>query len=141
MFQNCKIVATGCDPKAYHNAGITRGEMKFPMSPSSIKEFARCPSRWKAGYQMPDSKSKSVGNLFDCFVLTPEQFGNRYAVQPETYVDEKGVLKAWNYNANACKDFREQCRLRGLEVVSRKEVAEASDAKRSEEHTPELQSH
>src|SRR5579863_1384888 len=52
------------------------------MSPSALKEFAKCPSRWLAGYESPDSDAKRYGSMLDCILLTPERFEKAYAVLP-----------------------------------------------------------
>jgi exodeoxyribonuclease VIII len=47
------------------------------------------------------------GNLVDTLLLEPGLFLNRYMTIPETYESDKGP-KPWNWNANACKGWREQ---------------------------------
>lgn len=82
MIKNAKITGVGIDPDTYHNVEIIRGDPTLPMSPSSLKEFAKCASRWRAGYQSPDSNAKHTGKMLDTFILTPEAFGTKYAVLP-----------------------------------------------------------
>lgn len=107
MFKNAKIIGAGVNSEEYHNQKVEdRGKADFWMSPSQLKEFARCPRRWIDGYEMPESKAKDNGNLFDCLLLTPAQFEQRYRVKPETYKDEKsGTMKPWNGNSTVCKEW------------------------------------
>ena len=96
-FQKCKVKGMGVNSEAYHNQEAKRGTAEFILSPSSIKAFAECPSRWKAGYESPDSDAKDYGNLLDVLVLTPESFQERFSVKPSTYPAEpakKGRGKA-----------------------------------------------
>lgn len=103
-FQNARVLGVNVDSTVYHQQSFARGEPGFYMSPSSLKELKRCPQRWKDGYEPPESKAKDDGNLFDCLLLTPDQFQKRYAVKPATYCDEKtGEMKPWNGNSNKCK--------------------------------------
>lgn len=74
---------SGASPDVYHKSLVARGAPNFPVSPSHLKEFARCPSRWVNGYESPDSDAKEWGSLIDCLLLTPEQFDSRYAVIPQ----------------------------------------------------------
>jgi hypothetical protein len=85
-FQNATLHPGVCDPVEYHNHHDQRGKADFPMSPSALKEFGRCPARWVAGYVSPESCALEWGSLLDCLVLTPELFESRYAVHPEQYV-------------------------------------------------------
>jgi PDDEXK-like domain of unknown function (DUF3799) len=87
-FQNAKIVGVGVSSDAYHSQLVeNRGSKDFVMSPSSLKLFSECPSRWKSGYQPPESDAKDFGSLLDTLLLTPDQFDSRYAVIPKTYTD------------------------------------------------------
>lgn len=90
---------------AYHKQEAERGTTDYCMSPSSLKEFGHCPARWFNGYNAPESNSKDWGSLFDCLALTPDQFAQRYILQPETYTNEKGEVKPWNNNATICKEW------------------------------------
>jgi len=55
------------------------------MSPSSLKAFGRQPSRWRKGWNPPESKAQRWGKMLDCRVLTPNQFLSKYAPHPPTY--------------------------------------------------------
>ena len=105
-FQNCKIVGVGVNAEKYHTQSSERGTKDFIVSPSSLKIFMECASRFKAGYAPPDSDAKQFGSLLDCLLLTPDQFKTRYAIKPATYKDAKtGEDKPWNGNSNVCKEW------------------------------------
>jgi hypothetical protein len=112
IFESAKIVGTQFDTDAYHAfqlvAGAKRGDATFTLSRSEIMEFARCPSRWLAGYESPESEAKEYGALVDCLVLDYGAFERKYAVCPSTYTNDKGEEKPWNFNATICKEWREQ---------------------------------
>ena len=48
-FINAKVTPGVTCPADYHGHEIQRGQPEYPMSPSELKEFARCQSRWAAG--------------------------------------------------------------------------------------------
>lgn len=128
MLKNSKIVSVGLNPDDYHEHGIERGTAQFPVSPSSLKEFMRCPGRWKDGYVSPGSSSLAFGTFLDCLLLTPELFASRFAVKPSTYKDAKtGEEKPWNGNAGVCKEWLAS--VDGKEVISRHELADVQAAR------------
>ena len=53
MFKKCSIAGVRVSSQSYHDAKAERGASEYFMSPSSIRAFMGCPSRWKAGYQPP----------------------------------------------------------------------------------------
>lgn len=81
-FQNARIIGSGINPAEYHDIKVPRGDARYPVSPSMLKEGARCWSRWKNGYVRPGSDAMAYGNLIDTLALTPELFTKRYAVVP-----------------------------------------------------------
>ena len=126
-FQNCKVVGVGVNSETYHSQKGERGSKDFIMSPSALKAFAECPSRWRAGYESPDSEAKQFGSLLDCLFLTPDQFKGRYAVKPATYKDAKsGDDKPWNGNSNVCKEWLADHD--GFNIVSGAELTNAENA-------------
>lgn len=153
-FQKCKIVMVGADPVQYHGARQDeRGTAGFVLSSGSLREFLHCPSRWKAGYESPDSKSKQYGSLFDCRLLTPEQFASRYVIQPEVYLsagmqcpvcksvtDSKAcracktervpvnVEKPWSNQSETCAAWVADQEKAGRKVVKHAEVDAANAA-------------
>lgn len=130
-FINCKIISFDTDARIYHKQknAVKRGDEKFFISPSSLKEFSRCPLRWINGYESPESSSKNFGSLLDTRLLTPDLFDSVYAVKPETYKNEKGEIKPWNGNSNVCKQWLED--VGELKVVSKNELVECDTAIRA----------
>lgn len=122
-FINANIKGCEINPDQYHNQPARRGAKDFAMSPSALKEFARCPQRWMRGYNPPDSDAMQWGSLIDCLALTPDQFDSRYVIQPDTYTNEDGEVKPWKNNAHVCKQWRaEQA---GMEIITKKSRLEA----------------
>lgn len=104
--QNAKIVEMGANPEKYHAQKAERGTPDFALSPSQIRNFAQCPSRYRLGYDSPDSDAKQWGSLLDCLLLTPKQFDERYAIEPTKYKNGLGEVKPWNNNATLCRDWK-----------------------------------
>jgi len=78
--------------EAFHFSGIWR----LLKSPAHYKYFLDHPE--------PPSDAMILGNLVDTLLLEPDFYEARYAVLPETYVDEKtGEIKKWNLNSGVCK--------------------------------------
>lgn len=61
---------------------------KRPLSYSSLKWFKKSPLHFMHYRNAPKDKEESAalkfGNLLDCLLLTPEEFGSRYIILPET---------------------------------------------------------
>jgi len=121
-FHNVKVMSKDTNPLDYLRQESTRGKLALPMSSGSLRTFSHCPSRWRAGYESPDSEAKQFGRLLDCRLLTPEQFEARYAIQPEKYKSEDGADKPWNNNAKVCRAWVADQMAAGREVVKRSEV-------------------
>lgn len=153
-FKNALVVSRGVDPVDYHNVTVARGDAKFPMSPSALKVFSLCPSRWVGGYQTPGSGSMVWGKFLDCMVLTPELVSDRYAVTPDTYAEtvmrcpscgsesssatcrpcklareQVDVRKPWNGHATVCREWAEKMRELNMEVVPGDMVVRAQSAR------------
>jgi hypothetical protein len=127
MLKNCIIKGVGVNSDEYHSQTAERGTPEFIMSPSSLKLFNECPSRFIAGYQPPESDAKTFGSLLDTLALTPAQFPERYAVKPATYRDAKtGEEKPFNMNATVCKQWASE--QDGKVVVSNSDYVEAQTA-------------
>ncbi len=154
MFKHAQIKAVGGNAVTYHEQEFERGDARFSVSSSMLREFYRCPDRWRKGYNSPDSNAKSFGNLLDCLLLTPELFAARYVVRPEIYEstvmrcptcgsesDAKEcrkcktvrepvtVTKGWNSNAAECKAWIE--RNAGKQIVSSGDYNDARAAAES----------
>lgn len=153
MFTNCQVTKSNVNPREYHDHGVARGDSVYPVSPSMLKEFARCPQRWFLGYKSPPSKSKDWGKLLDCFTLTPEQMPHQYVTEPDTYMlaemacpecgsvsDAKKCRKcnvdrrmemqehAWNPRAEYCRNWRMEVEARNYTVLSREEMENVKSA-------------
>ncbi len=109
MFTNAKIIGDGVSYEEYAKTDKRRGDPALPMSRGLLCEFLECPSKWrKSSGDDEQTDSMAWGSMLDCLILTPEQFPNRYRVCPSTYPDSKtGEQKPWNWNANYCKQFRD----------------------------------
>jgi len=128
-FQNAKIISVGTDDGAYHlnKKEFKRGSPEFLVSPSMLKEFDKCASRWLSGYNPPDSDAKDYGSLFDCLVLNQSAFWDRYILRPETYTNEDGEEKKWNGNAKVCREWI--ARAGTKEIISNDQWGEVKRAK------------
>ena len=153
-FTNCKIFEKGTDIGDYLvQKTENRGQPKYLMSSSSLREFSRCPSRWVNGYVSPDSDAMDYGNLLDTLALTPDRFDHRYVVRPETYSKtvmecpvcgsqsdsqsckkckcervKKIVDKPWNGNETSCAEWLENQIKLGKTISTKEEVMEAQAA-------------
>lgn len=152
-FQNARIKAVAALPSDYHHQDAERGTPNFVVSPSSLKEFGRCPARWKNGYVSPDSKAKAWGSLIDALLLTPEQFDARYVLQPGTYLSEvlvcpscgsesdslncrkckterqkRTIQKEWNNNSKTCQDWTLERLTENKEVIDGSDLFDARTA-------------
>lgn len=124
---NARIVGVNVDPLIYHAPNANRGDAKLVMSASQLKDFAGCPKRWRDGYEGEDTKSTDWGSLIDCLALTPNEIEKRFAVCPEFYADAKtGENKPWNFNSNACKQWKEANF--GKQIVKHRDWEEANNA-------------
>lgn len=112
-------VLFGADPRGYHKIGkeFKRGDQQFIMSRSELARFGRCPERWLHLPEEPKTPAMEWGSLLDCIVLTPELFPAQYSVTPEQYKNDKGEMKDWNWNATACKEWRQREHASGKEVA------------------------
>jgi hypothetical protein len=126
MLKNCQIAGVGVNPEIYHKQSDERGTGGFVMSSSHLREFARCPSRWRAGYEMKESDALEFGSLVDTLALTPSQFKDRYVMQPDTYTNEKGDVKPWSNNATVCREWNEDHA--NKVILKQKDLAEAQKA-------------
>ena len=118
MIKNAKLVGSQIDPSSYHRRDpeVKRGNPAYIMSNSELTEFARNPHRWRAGYRegdMEDTEATAWGNLIDVLVLDPERYGDKFVVAPEVYPCEptkkdSRTEKPWTWNANYCKEWRDE---------------------------------
>lgn len=128
-FVGGKIISENTDPSVYHDTGGKRGDRDFVMSRSELMLFDHCPARWLAGYKHKATDEMDWGSLLDALVLNSKRFWDDWAVTPAVYKNEKGEEKAWNWNANVCKDWRTQAEKQGKEVVKAEHYGMACEAK------------
>ena len=155
MIKNARIVSIDTNPLTYHTQKVEdRGKLNYAISSSDLRLFAGCPSKWKHGFEVAPSASLEYGNLFDTLVLTPGDFNKRFILQPTTYftsalkcpscgsiTDSSTCRKCkvervpvdienpWSNKSDTCREWVEQQKAAGLEVVSQDELKEAQDAK------------
>jgi hypothetical protein len=123
---NAKIVSVDTDPGVYHRTkGGFRGTPDCILSNTQIKRILECANKWLiGGSDHDDTDATRWGSLVDCMGLTMPMFNSRYAISPATYRDAKtGEEKAWNWNANVCKAWREQ---QGDREVIKPDMAEGA---------------
>ena len=107
-FSAARIVGIDTDQNAYHKLQGERGKPEFIVSNSMLKEFSKCPRKWRVGGEPErDSDACRWGELLDARVLSPKQFGSRFSIIPAQYQDAKtGEMKDWTFAANVCKEWR-----------------------------------
>jgi hypothetical protein len=74
---------------------------------SRLKAMARSPAHFKAAMEAPEKQTRdfTLGRVFHTAVLEPKLFAKCYHLRPDTYQNEKGLVKPWSGNANVCKDW------------------------------------
>jgi exodeoxyribonuclease VIII len=112
MIASAKIIGEGVSYEDYAKQpnGEKRGGKLFVMSRGELTNFALNPKRWLDGYRDDEADTDATrwGSLIECLAGLSGKFEDFYAVAPAEYIDGKtGALKPWNWNANACKDWRE----------------------------------
>ena len=111
VFESARIVSSQYDPSDYHafqvTEGAERGDRSFTQSRSELFECARCPARYIAGYQAPETDAMEYGKVSDCLVLDYGRFKSKFVTCPDTYRNDKGEDKPWTFNAKVCKEWRE----------------------------------
>lgn len=156
-FQNCKIIGVGVSPTDYHKRESAPGDPGYVMSSSSVRSFYACPAKWREPIRAPDgtvtfwefpgSKSTEWGDLFDCLLLTPDQFNDRFAVVPQEYKIEAlvcpvcesesksrrckecktdrvetMVTKQWSAHSSHCQEWKAEQEKAGKTTVSTKDM-------------------
>lgn len=158
MIKNARIVKVDAEPEEYRS-NAPRGDKGFKHSSSSLRLFWRCPDKWRTPIENEDGTtswwegtsgtvSTKYGDLFDCLVLTPQQFDRRYSIQPKTYGAkanacpscgsvsdaktcrkcdtprvEKVVQKPWNNNSDDCRPWVEK--QNGRTIITESELFKA----------------
>ncbi len=120
------------NPRDYHSTGkYSKGDKEYRMSKSELWQFRNCPRKWLGLPPVEKTDAMEWGSLVDVLALTPDRFRDQYSICPDTYEDEKGVKKPWNWNANRCKDWREVQHAAGFEVIKAIKAKDAQLAVRS----------
>jgi hypothetical protein len=124
-------ITQNADPRAYVALGSDKkkGDVDFIMSRGELVRFDVNPWKWLKGERNSATKAMNWGSALDCMWLTPHRFKDLYAVCPETYTNDAGEEKPWNWNANKCKEWRKDREEEGKEVIKLEEMEEARIAK------------
>ena len=123
---NAKIIGSDIKGADYIRTDLKRGDPQFPMSRSELCAFIECPAKWITGHRKKSTAEMLWGSLVDCLLLTPEQFPNEWAIEPETYPAAKGETKPWSNNATYCKEWRKE--QAGKRIVDTATLREAESA-------------
>lgn len=107
---SAKIIGDRISYEAYSRQTVQRGDPQFIMSRGELVSCAFNPKRWRDGYQEDkgDTDATRWGSLIECMAGLSGNFDDFYAVAPAEYKDDKGNVKPWNWNANVCKEWREE---------------------------------
>lgn len=108
------------------------------LNKSSFKHILKSGLHYKYYLEHGDDKSDIMqfGNLVDTLLLEPSLFLSRYITIPEKYESDKG-LKPWNWNANVCKEWREQV----LDDTPEIEIIKTDDLDRARKIVDAIKSH
>lgn len=128
MITNSKFIAADYDSEKYHKQDAARGTPTYVMSRSDLVLFMACPSAWKAGKERKDSSATDWGSLIDCLFLTPNQFENKFAVQPPLFEDKETGEMRWSGNSKVCKEWTADQKSHGIKPVSQEDMDEARKA-------------
>lgn len=134
-FRKLSEIKEGFSPDEYHKLGteFTRGDARKVMSRGELVEFAKCPARWRLGFEDEGTKAMEWGSLLDVLITQPGKFESLYAVAPKEYPGtpkKKGdpvEMKPWNWNSNFCAAWRTAQEAAGKTVV-RDDVAKEAFA-------------
>jgi hypothetical protein len=92
----------------YKEQKVKRGHPDYVLSGSDLAEFNNCPKRWLEGVEDEGTKSTEWGSLIDCLLMSPDEFDDRFAIPPANYPGPKGEMKAWNFTATYCQEWKEK---------------------------------
>jgi len=102
------------------------------FSKSQVGEILKSPKHLRVRLDKPiETSSLTLGSLIDCLLLEPETFASTYIVAPATYINGKDEVKAWNYNATVCKEWRTKQEMSGKVVITTQLLNDAQTAKDS----------
>lgn len=123
MFENARIVKKQAKQEEYRKQDVERGDPLYRVSRSDLCAILACPHKWRYGSGEDSTKEIEWGTLMDAMLLGGEL---GISVTPETYEDDKGNKKPWNWNANVCKQWRDK--QEGLIIVKPDTFAKAEYA-------------
>lgn len=83
MIINAEVLGANVTPEDYNKEKAERGDASYVLRSHVLAEILRNARRWRDGYESPDSESRKWGAMWDCALLMPADWGNRYAVLPE----------------------------------------------------------
>jgi hypothetical protein len=126
-------VYKGIPLETYHNRrdlfdgpSVSKSSLKWilPTHGGSPKAFW---GRWKFNPDHVEPKSTEAlnfGRAAHCLLLGDEDFRSSFAVEPETYTDDKGIEKKWSNNATVCREWHAE------QAASRRTVIKAEQLER-----------
>jgi hypothetical protein len=133
-FSNARVVGVDVDPNDYHRLQGERGKQEFIVSNSMLKDFAKCPRKWRVGGEPErDSDACRWGELIDARALSPSKFEKRFAVCPAMYPCEPTkkdprTEKKWTRQATYCNEWESARFGEGRLVIKADEFNSSRDA-------------
>lgn len=123
MLSEVKIIGANVSYRDYSSQTAKRGDKAYIIGQSDLKDILSCPHKWRYSEEEPDDDTEAMdwGTLIDGIICGQTE---QFSVTPETYPAEgkKGAPpedKPWNWNANYCKDWRDQ---QGDKIVVKSDV-------------------
>lgn len=126
--KSAQIIGDGVSVETYkaqpNGPLVKRGHPDYVLGGSDISEFDHCPHRWVSGYKDEGTKSTEWGTIVDCLLMGGEP--DQFAICPETYTSLKKVKgsldavveeKPWNFNAEVCREWKEERLAEGRMIV------------------------
>lgn len=118
MIQNARFVKDYTLASEYAVETEKRGSPFFTVRAHILSEILRNTRRWRNGYESPASKAKKFGELYDCLLLTPKQWPERFCCTPATYTNKKGEQSKWRNDERIAEVAEWLEENRGKTVVS-----------------------
>ena len=129
-FRNCVIKSVGTSV-GYHLDEESdlklRGTPEHVVSSGMLREFLKCPSRWRNGYVFKGSDATLFGGMVDCLLRTPDELEDKYPLKPPLYEDKKGNM-VWSPTSTVCKEWTAMAKAAGREPIDQENLDEAMAA-------------